>query len=146
MLRSWAAARTRQRESMAAAEIPLGADHPHLTCGACHKPLRSTSLHSLHSLHAAGCAAGCKAWIRSLEEQELQHAALARQHEQLQQQHAAGQAELAAARAGWQQQQTGRELLQLELASLKEERDVLLRSRVQPYIDAAAAAAEAALP
>lgn len=96
--------------------------------------------------HLLCCAAGCKAWIRSLEEQELQHAALARQHEQLQQQHAAAQAELAAARAGWQQQQTGHELLSLELASLKEERDVLLRSSVQPYIDAAAAAAEAALP
>jgi hypothetical protein len=92
------------------------------------------------------CTAGCKAWIRSLEEQELEHTALARQHEQLQQQHAAAQAELAAARAGWQQQQTGHELLSLELASLKEERDVLLRSSVQPYIDAAAAAAEAALP
>jgi hypothetical protein len=69
--------------------------------------------------------AGCKAWIRSLEEGQLAHDALARQHQQLQQVHGRVQQELAAAQAGWQQQRTGRELLQLELESLKEERDDL---------------------
>jgi hypothetical protein len=65
---------------------------------------------------------------------------MARQHQQLQQAHGRAQQELAAAQAGWQQQRTGRELLQLELESLKDERDGLLSASVQPYLDAASAA------